>query len=66
MEIPKQNMPLLFDCLDEKSVKVFNDLLSINHCKKYEPKNSQTPKKGNQISKGNSSWGKKWGKQKVI
>lgn len=58
-------MPLLFDCLDEESSKVFNDLLSINHLKKYEPKNSKTPKKGNQTSPRNPAWGRKWGKQKI-
>ena len=62
----RRNMPLLFDCLDEKSNKVFKDLLSINHLKKYEPENRKTPTKSHQTSKRNNSWGKKWGKQKVI
>jgi len=54
------------DALDEKSIQVFNNLLSIYHCKKYEPKNSQTPKKSHKTSQRNNRWGKKWGKQKVI
>ena len=59
-------MPLLFDCLDEESCKVFNDLLSINHLKKYEPKNSKTPTKSHENRKRSNKWKGDWGKQKVV
>lgn len=65
MEIQKQNMNFL-DLLDDKSRQNFNNLLSIHHCKKYEPKNSKTLTKSHQNSKRNDFWGKKWGKQKVV
>lgn len=58
-------MPLLFDCLDEESRKVFNDLLAVNHLKRYEPKNRQASPKSHQNRSGDNRWKRKWGKQLV-